>query len=298
MRLMTASAQLMSSGRGGRLLPVAVLARRRRGDAAAVRLVTADTLLVARVHLARGRRVARRANRAADAWIVRQPAMATFTSGVPNAQGGQRELFLMTALTSGVLRELELEVMRRVTALARRAVVKRVVRRGLAMAAAAAAGDGCRLNALRMHVVAGEAASQASALRVIRVNVPVTIFAGRKGALFDVVRLMTTHALRVLRHLCFGEHEHGGVAGATWNGLFCRKIVRHMAAHTRAVPTRKQRRRGHDGQDLAVAVGTSGEGIRRGRVLMRVARLTSLVRRFAQRGVARRDSAVAAHARR
>jgi hypothetical protein len=164
----------------------------------------------------------------------------------------------MTALAGGVLRELDLEVMRRMTALARRTIVKRAVRRGLAMAAAAAAGNRCRLSALRMHVVAGDAASQPGALRVIRVHVPVTSFAGRSRALLHVVRLMTARALRVLGHLGFAENDHAGVAGATGNGLFRGKLMRHVAAHTGAVAAAKQRRRGHNRLHFAVAVGTRG----------------------------------------
>jgi hypothetical protein len=151
--------------------------------------------------------------------------------GVSRARGGQRELFLMTILAGCVLRERNLEVVRRMTALACCSTVKRVIGRGLLMTTAARPRNRRRLRTGGMRVVAAEAAAEAGAFRVIRVNVPVAALARRRGALFDVVRLVTARAERVRRHLRLGEHDHVRMTRTTRSRLFCRKLVRLMAAH-------------------------------------------------------------------
>jgi hypothetical protein len=210
MGLMAANAGLVSDRRAGRFLLMTALARRR--DGAAVWLMTADAVLVASVCVSMCIGMAARAGHVTGAGIVRQPAVAAFASGMPRPRGDQRELSLVTALTRRVLRERDLEVVRRVTALARCPIVKSVIGRGLLMATAAGPRDRRHGRRSRVRVVTAQAAPETGAFRVIRMDVPVAALTRRRGALFDVVRRVTARAERVRRHFGLREDDHVRVA--------------------------------------------------------------------------------------
>ena len=145
MRLVAANASLVSDGRAGRFLLMTALTRRRHGAAAVGAVAVHDSRCSfgdrrLRPHARAG--VAARAGDITRGRVVREPCVAALASGVAGAHGGERELLLMTALTGRVLRERELEVMRRVTALAGRPVVEGVIGRGLLMTTAARPRDG------------------------------------------------------------------------------------------------------------------------------------------------------------
>ena len=113
----------------------------------------------------------------------------------------------MTALTRSVLREGDLELVRRVTALTRSARVERVIGRGLLVTAAARPRDDGLRGTSWMHGVASQTAADASALRVVGVNFPVTILASSRGALSNIVRFVTARAQPVVRHFRLREHH-------------------------------------------------------------------------------------------
>ena len=237
MRLMAARAGLVSARRTGCFSLMTALAWRR--CRAAVRVVAADAVLVTGVCFSMRGCVAGRAGSVTGAGIVRQPAVASLASSVTRPHGGQRDLFLVTVLAGCVLRERDLEVVRRMTVLARRPVVKGAVGRGLLMTAAAGPCERGRLGTGGVSVVTAQAAPEAGPFRVVRMNVPVAALARRRGALFDVVRLVAARADRVGRHLRLREHDHARVTRTTRNGLFCRKLMRAVAAHAGRVSTGK-----------------------------------------------------------
>ena len=62
-----------------------------------------------------------------------------------------------------------------------------------------------------MRVVARHATAEASALRMVRMNIPVAILASRGRAPVHVVRRMAARAYGMRWHLGLSEHEDVGV---------------------------------------------------------------------------------------
>jgi hypothetical protein len=117
MRQVAANAGLVSERRTGRFPLMTALTRRRYG--AAVRFMAAAAVLVASVCVSVRVGVAVRAgDDVPGAGIMRQPAVAALAGSVTRARGGQGELLLVTALARRLLCQRELEVVRRMTALA------------------------------------------------------------------------------------------------------------------------------------------------------------------------------------
>ena len=221
--------------------------------------------------------------------------MAALARGVACALRSQRELLLVTALTSGVLCQLELEMVRRVTLLALRSAMKRVIGLCGLVTTAARTSNHEFLPGCRVRVVARQAAAARDPLRVIRVHVPVALGAGSSGRCADIVRRVATGACGMRRHFGLRQHHHRRVARATWHDFALLEFVWLVAADALAMPARKQCTGRHDRLVLRVAVDARSERIGSGRVLMRMARGAHAVRRLSERCVARVNRLVTVH---
>ena len=177
-------------------------------ERAAVRLVTAEASLMPRAHFMAHLGVAPRACCTAASGLMGQPSMTTFARGVPGARRRQRELLLMTALANDMLRERGLEVVRLMTTDARRSFVKRVIARGRSMTAATRLCHHQRLRGRGMRLVTTHATAAGRTLWMIRVNIPVTVCAGRGWRLPNVVRRMAARAARVFGHAGCRQRQH------------------------------------------------------------------------------------------
>ena len=182
--------------------------------------------------------------------------MAALAGGVADAHGGQRELFLVTALTSDVLRQLELEMVRRVTLLALGSAVKRMLGLCSLVTTATRASDHELLLGWRMRVVARHTAAARDPLGMIRMHVPVALGASRGRRRADVVRRVATAASRVRRHFGLRQHHHRRVTGTTRHDFALLELVWFVAARALAVPAGKERAGRHDRLVFRVAVET------------------------------------------
>ena len=152
--------------------------------------------------------------------------------------------------------------------------------------------------ARRMWIVARQATATCAChvVRVSRVHVLVThgTRGSRCGA--HVVRRMAIGTNRMRWDLGLCEHDNGRVTRATRDRSALLELVGAMTTHTLRMPAREQRRGRHERLRLTMAFGARDARRRGGRVLLGVAGGAYAVRRLAERGVGRRDSAVAVHA--
>jgi len=293
-RLVAIRAQLVTHGRGGEFLHVTRLAG--GGDAAGVWLMATGAELMTNTHITAGIGVTRHARGADSARLVRQPLMATLAGGVTDPGRGQRQLLLMATLTSNVLSQRDLEVMRDVTALARGSAVHIVIGLGDAMTAVAGAGLGVCLLDRGVRLMAGDARSMAAPLRVIGMDVRVAFDARRAGITAHVVRGVTARTAGMLGDASCREHDDVRVAGATINRLAGLERVRLMTTHALRVSPREQRAGWYDRLSFAVAFDAAGERSRGGRVLMSMTGRAHAVRRLSKCRVRGLDVVVAARA--
>ena len=192
-----------------------------------------------------------------------------------------------------MLRQLDHEVMRRMTVLARHLAVKAVIGRRQLVAAAASSSERVSVFAPGVGVMTSEAPARCGELGVIRVHGFMTLRARSSRVVPHIVGRVATRAARVLRHLGRGEHHHILMARAALDRLLGFECVRPMTAHALRVPAGKQRRRRHDGLVLAVTVDARRHGIGGRRVLMRVTGRAHAVARLRERGMRGADVLVA-----
>ena len=133
--------------------------------------------------------------------------MAAFARGVTRARGDQRKLLLVTVLAQRTLRQLDHEVMRRMTALARHLAVKAVIGRRQLVAAAARSSERVSVIAPGVGVVTGEATARLGELGVIGVHGLMAVGARCSRVVPDIMGRVATRAARVLRHFGRGEHH-------------------------------------------------------------------------------------------
>ncbi len=293
-RLVAIRAQLVTHWRGGEFLHVTRLAG--GGDAAGVWFMATGAQLMTHTHITAGISVTCHTRGADSARLVRQPLMATLAGGVTDPGRGQRQLLLMATLTSNVLSQRDLEVMRDVTALAGSSAVHVVIGLGDAMTAVAGAGLGVCLLDRGVRLMAGDARSMAAPLRVIGMDVRVAFDARRARITQHVVRGVTARAAGMLGDASGGEHDHVRVAGATINRLAGLECVRLMTTHALGVSSREQRAGWHDRLSFAVAFDAAGKRGGGGRVLMSVTSRAHAVRGLSKRRVRSVDVVVAARA--
>jgi hypothetical protein len=228
--------------------------------------------------------------------LMWQPAVAAATRHVSRAHGDLHELFLMTTFTQAVLRQVELEVVRRVAALAGHVPMKAALVRRSLMTAAARPGQGLGLLTCRMRVVARQAGTARDALGMIGMHVPMALCAGGARSATNVVRGVAAGANGVCRHLGLREHDHVGMAGAAGDRLLRLELVRAMTAHALCMTTAEQRCGRHDGLRLAVTAAAGGQRVCRGGMLVRVARGAHAIGRLALCGMVGVDVLVATRA--
>ncbi len=126
----------------------------------------------------------------------------------------------------------------------------------------------------RMRIVAAYAAP--GLFRVVGVNVLVAGRAGRCWRRFHVVRRVAAGAGAVRRDATATDHVHLGVAAAAGGGVFFLEIVRLMTTNALRVAAREQSRCRNDGLLLGVTRGARSDRFCGRRVPLHVAGRASL----------------------
>lgn len=238
MGLVAIAAGAMSGGGRGELLNVTALAL--GDDLTRMRLMAPLAVLMSSTGVTAFGAVAAFAGAAEYVGLVRQTTMAVLTGDVTSPCRGQCQLLLMAALTYIMLRQTEFEVMGRMTLLAGDPLVKPVVSGGL-MTAAATPRDHALLSGSGMRVVAGQTGGSRNTLRVIGVDVPVTLGAGGRRRGLHVMRRVAVGADCVRRNRGLSQHDDGGVTRTTGYGSTGFEVVRPMATDALPVPASEER---------------------------------------------------------
>lgn len=160
----------------------------------------------------------------------------------------------MTATTQALSARLKHEAVRRVTARALHAFMKRPISRRFLMAVAAGAGGALALFTSRVRVMAADALADLGGLRVIWMHAAVAAHTGSLNIALHGVRLVARRTLLVLLNLLATEQIQIRMARLTLDSALLLKRVRLMATDAGPMPCLEERARGHQRLLLGVAV--------------------------------------------
>ena len=293
-RLMAGQALAMANRRSPGLLRVATLARRR--TRATVRLMALGTLGMPRDYGVLFGCVARGAV-SLGCGVMWQAGVATAAVLVTLELGDGAHLLGMATTAQASVGLGQRELMRLVALRARHRAVKVLIAVRGFMAAAAGDRRFTHVTGGGVGVVTANAAAQRLELRVVRMHALVALRAGFFRAAAHVVRGVTALAGGVCRHRSGGQCVSFSVARAARQRRLLAEVVRLMTTHTLRVAIGKQRSLRHDWLLTSVARLTRGESVDGRGMLMLVTRRADLLGSLTQRGVVGLNVAVAARAR-
>jgi hypothetical protein len=178
------------------------------------------------------------------------------------------------------------------------AAVASVVGPGKLMTAAALTSGALATGSMRVRVMTAHAPPTPAQLRMIRMNVRMALGTRQARGILYVVWRVTAGAVVVSRDMAAPEQGLVLVTRATIDGLLGPELVRSVTPEAFGVPAGEQRRFGHYGLVLLVAIDARGARVCCRRVLVLVAGAARFSHGLARTRVCRRNVLVTIAARR